>query len=522
MMTKKVCLLLASFNILCAIHGLAKAQSSTLPTHDAAVGASKAEDPAPAKSNFELAHEIEGLRHRVEDLESQNHALVELLNAVKTKLAALPEPALPDERRAARVQPGAAAPPRASASTEMARAKTATEMRAEQPAAEQPAQAKAAESDKPLHWSDILGSENQFKLYGFLRLDVDYDSQRANNDQGPLFITSADSRIGTPHAEDFSMHPRLSRFGIDYSGPRIAALGDSKLSGKFEIDFENGGSESRQIIRIRHGYLKMDWDNHFSILAGQTWDVVSPLFPTVNNDTIMWNAGNVGDRRPQFRATWEPKIGQGQWSFSGAAGLMGAIDAQDLDNNGYRDGEESGRPNAQARIGYAHSSWVKDQRASLGFSGFYGLLNTTRPIVGRTSFHSQLANIDYTLPLSSRLSLRGEGWWGRNMSDVRGGAGQGINLTNGREIRGRGGWSELSLKISRYWSFHPGYTTDDPVDADVPGGGRTRNRAYYFGNRITPGGNFLLGFDYLRWLTDYKGFLPGEANRLNIFLQYNF
>ncbi|HEY7183518.1 MAG TPA: hypothetical protein VIC84_18950 [Blastocatellia bacterium] len=520
-MTKKVCLLLLSFNILCAINGRARAQASTTPAHDAAVVTSKAEDPAPSKSNIDLNREIEELRHRVEDLENQNRALAELLNAVKTRLAALPEPAQLDERSAARSLP-AAAPPRASDSTEIAAAKTATETPAGPPAAEKTAQAKPAESDQPLHWSDILGSENKFKLYGFLRLDVDYDSQRANSDQGPLFITSADPRIGAPHAEDFSMHPRLSRFGIDYSGPRIAALGDSKLSGKFEIDFENGGSESRQIIRIRQGYLKMDWDNHFSILAGQTWDVVSPLFPTVNNDTLMWNAGNVGDRRPQFRATWEPKIGQGQWSFSGAAGLMGAIDAQDLDNNGYRDGEESGRPNAQGRIGYAHSSWVKDQRASLGFSGFYGLLNTTRPIAGRTSFHSQLANIDYTLPLSSRLSLRGEGWWGRNMSDVRGGAGQGINTTNGREIRGRGGWSELSLKISRYWSFHPGYTTDDPVDADVPTGGRIRNRAYYFGNRITPGGNFLLGFDYLRWLTDYKGFLPGESNRINIFLQYNF
>jgi hypothetical protein len=202
--------------------------------------------------------------------------------------------------------------------------------------------------------------------------------------------------------------------------------------------------------------------------------------------------------------------------------LTGAIDSQDLDNNTYRDGEESGRPNAQARVGYARSSWVKDQRASLGFSGFYGLLNTTRPIAGRTSFHSQLANIDYTLPLTDHLSLRGEGWWGRNLADVRGAIGQSINLANGREIRARGGWSELGLKVSRYWSFYPGFTTDDPVDADIPGGGRVRNRAYYFGNRITPGGNFLIGFDYLRWLTDYKGFQRGADNRINIFLQYSF
>jgi hypothetical protein len=521
-MMKKACRLLVLFNVLCATHNFAVSQTPNLSTHNSAVEASKAEDLVPAKSNSELTREIEALRHRVEDLESQNRALAELLNAVKTKLVALSDPTPPDERRATRVQPVTAAPPRASASTESAATKTASELYAEPPAAEQTARAKPAGGGEPLRWSDILGTENQLKLYGFLRLDIDIDGQRANNDQTPLFITSADPRVGKPNAGDFSMHPRLSRFGIDYSGPRITALGDSKLSGKFEVDFENGGSESRQIIRIRHGYLKMDWDHQVSLLAGQTWDVVSPLFPTVNNDTLMWNAGNVGDRRPQLRLAWEPKSGQGQWSFSGAAGLMGAIDTQDLDNNGYRDGEESGRPNVQARVGYAHSSWVNDQRVSLGASGFYGWLDTSRAVAGRTSFRSQLVNLDYTLPLSSRLSLRGEGWWGRNLSDVRGGAGQGIDLTNGREIRARGGWAEASLKISHYWSFHPGYTTDDPVDADIPVGGRTRNRAFYFGNRITPGGNFLFGVDYFRWRTDYKGFLPGVDNRVNIFLQYSF
>lgn len=116
------------------------------------------------------------------------------------------------------------------------------------------------------------------------------------------------------------------------------------MSGKLETDFENGGSESRQIIRIRHAYLRMGWKD-FSLLAGQTWDIVSPLFPTVNNDTLQWNAGNVGDRRPQLRAAYEPKAGSGKLSFTGGIGLTGAIDSLDLDNNGFGDGEESARPN---------------------------------------------------------------------------------------------------------------------------------------------------------------------------------
>jgi hypothetical protein len=264
----------------------------------------------------------------------------------------------------------------------------------------------------------------------------------------------------------------------------------------------------------------LDWSN-FSILAGQTWDIVSPLYPTVNNDTLQWNAGNVGDRRPQFRAAYEPKVGAGKFSFIGGVGLTGAIDALDLDNNGFRDGEESQLPDIQGRIGYSYPI-AKDRSASFGVSGFYGFSTTARPVAGRTDFHSQLINIDVTLPLASYLALRGEGWWGRNMSDIRGGAGQGINAATGREIRGRGGWSEANIKLCRYFSLNPGFSTDDPVDQDLPNGGRTRNRAFYLANRITPGGNFLIGADYLRWLTNYKGLRRGIDNRVNIFFQYSF
>ncbi|HKP86792.1 MAG TPA: hypothetical protein VJZ26_11880 [Blastocatellia bacterium] len=464
---------------------------------------------AETDSSRNMASEVETLKRRIDELEGQNRAMLQLLVELKSRLDEPARLANASNARAdakdstAKKVEGAPAPP--SDSAEAAR------------------QSKTATNNGSPQWSELISEGNKFKMYGFLRLDLDIDSQRPNNAQIPLFITSEDPRIGKPDAGSFSMHPRLTRFGVDYTGPQVRGLRDAKLAGKLELDFENGGTESRQIIRIRHAYLQMKW-GQFSILGGQTWDIVSPLYPTVNNDTLMWNAGNVGDRRPQFRVAYEPKIGRGQWSLVGGVGLTGAIDSQDLDANGFRDGEESGRPDAQARVGYSHPLWVKDQSASIGASGFYGWLNTARPVTGasRTSFRTQLANIDYTLPLASRLSLRGEGWWGRNMGDTRGGAGQGINLTNGREIRGRGGWSEVVVKLSRYYSITPGFTTDDPVDEDIPVGGRTRNQAFYIGNRVTPGGNFLIGFDYLRWRTEFKGFLRGLDHRVNIFFQYSY
>ena len=92
----------------------------------------------------------------------------------------------------------------------------------------------------------------------------------------------------------------------------------------------------------------------------------------------------------------------------------------------------------------------------------------------------------------------------------------------GREIRGRGGWGEANVKLSRYLTISPGFTTDDPVDRDLGTGARTRNQAFYLGDRISPSANFFIGADYLRWRTDYKGFSRGTDNRVNIFLQYSF
>jgi len=114
--------------------------------------------------------------------------------------------------------------------------------------------------------------------------------------------------------------------------------------------------------------------------------VVSPLFPTVNNDSLMWNAGNVGDRRPQLRAAYERKAGRGKVALAGSFGLTGAIDAQDLDANGFRDGEESALPNFQGRVGYSRPLG-KGREASLGVSGFYGFMKTSRAVAatGRCS-----------------------------------------------------------------------------------------------------------------------------------------
>jgi hypothetical protein len=269
---KKIKLPLAALCGVTLLFGSAAAQD-TQPTQTAATRAESppgTDKPSDAPGS---AAEVEELKRRVGELEGQNRALARTLAEINAKLSA---------SYAATTNGSNAAAPNSTTAASPAPRK---------------------QDDPYVRWSEILGEGNKVKLYGFLRLDLDFDSQRPSNGQIPFFITTPDARAGGSGNGDFSMHPRLTRFGLDYTGPTVAKLKDAKLTGKFEADFENGGSESRQIIRIRHAYLRLGWKD-FSITGGQTWDVVSPLFPTVNHDSLMWNAGNVGDRRPQLRAAY--------------------------------------------------------------------------------------------------------------------------------------------------------------------------------------------------------------------------
>ncbi len=360
---------------------------------------------------------------------------------------------------------------------------------------------------------DVAIGSSRLSFYGFVRLDAIFDDSRPNHPQFPSYILSEDPSLGPPGDSQFNFHPRLTRFGMNFSGPKVGKLGNATIRGKIEIDFQNGGSESREAIRMRHGWLELS-GKRWSLLAGQTWDAFSPLYPTVNSDSLMWNAGNLGDRRPQIRVGYE--AGDTGFSFVGGIGLTGAIDRKDLDGDGVRDGDDSSLPNLQTRFGF------NGDRVKIGLWGHRGWEETTTTIAGEDQFTSYSVGVDYTLDLGERVQLKGELWSGSNLSDFRGGIGQGINRSTGEEIDSEGGWVELGVKLTEIYSVYGGFTLDDPEDSDLPAGGRTENRSWYLVNRFRLAPSFLVGIDFLHWTTEFKGLADGTDNRTNLYLTYNF
>jgi hypothetical protein len=359
------------------------------------------------------------------------------------------------------------------------------------------------------------------KPYGFVRLDGIVDDSPLNQPQYAMWVLSESGTPGSAStvAKDkgeINVYPRLTRFGTVLED---TPAGDGfVLGGKVEIDFQNGGSESREAVRMRHGYLTLSRGS-WEVLAGQTWDLVSPLFPYVNSDGLMWNAGNTGDRRPQLRFTVRPTMGSGHARVAVAVGMPNAINNRDLDGNGVRDGAYAMIPAMQ---GLAE---VDMSGVLVGVSAHFHRDRVVMPAgsgFDEKDFDAKLVAGHLKAALGSQVTVLGEAFTGENLDDLRGGIGQGINSTLGKSIRSVGGWGEVRLKANAHWTVAAGGTVDDPKDADLSDGMRTLNRVIYGAARLSALDHVQVALEYLHWVTEYVNAPDGDANRVDLWGSLSF
>jgi len=376
---------------------------------------------------------------------------------------------------------------------------------------------------------NIITSKNtKIKFYGFIRLDGVYDDSRPSNKKVPVFINSEDegASAGTKKNEDsFTFHTKLTRFGFALDGPTIKEMNDAKVTGKLELDFYGtAAAESRNHLRMRKAYVNFAWDN-FDLLTGQTSDLISPLYPAVNPDMVMWGAGNLGDRRPQIRGTYTVND---NIVLQAMAGTTGAIDNTDIDaggtiGNGVNDGDAGSHPTFQARASF------KNDKIEFGVWGYEAKEDpgTAIALHGADDFRSHAVGYDFMMKLGD-TTIKSEAWIGANLDDVRGGMNQGLNTahvtgsgTTTKEIDARGGWVEVTQKLTDTYSLSVGHTQDNPDNKDLNTGSRKHNKVSYLANRWNYG-DIQLGLDYLYWKTEFKGQGGGLDNRVNFFVAYNF
>ncbi|MBO5438091.1 MAG: hypothetical protein J6A23_10555, partial [Thermoguttaceae bacterium] len=94
---------------------------------------------------------------------------------------------------------------------------------------------------------------------------------------------------------------KSTRLGLNVTAPEIASMPGVRATGVFEMDFQNTYVfENEADVELRKAYIQLQSDE-FMFLMGQTWELLSPFYPTVLNWGFGAGGGNFGFRRPMVR-----------------------------------------------------------------------------------------------------------------------------------------------------------------------------------------------------------------------------
>ena len=361
---------------------------------------------------------------------------------------------------------------------------------------------------KPV-WSNL-----DIQLYGYLKLDAAYDTSRMTTGNYPKWV---DSEASHRRDNQFNMTARQTRLGMKITGPDD---GDLKTSGRVEIDFyEPGAAENKPRIMMRHAYLKLDWpEDRFNIIAGQTSDVISPLFPSTLNYAVGWWGGNIGYRRPQIRLTKSFALNSDvdlklEGALARTIGLGGSYTPGDA-------GEDAGYPGVQSRASLTFPL-LGYKPTTLGVSGHWAK-EEYDTASDEKHFDSWSLNLDLLQPINEWLAIKGELFTGENLSAYLGGIGQGVNTTLNKEIGSKGGWIAASLGPWDKWRFTIGTGVDDADRDDINAGDRELNR-FVFGNVIySITKNTEFGFELSQWHTERSNERDAENVRAQASFIYKF
>jgi hypothetical protein len=360
-------------------------------------------------------------------------------------------------------------------------------------------------------------SKFQFEPYGYIKLDASYDDSRTNYGNFVLYVPGESAN---KNDDEFNMTARQTRFGMNIAAPNSD---DWTAQGRIEIDFYGDGSsrhENKAEPMLRHAFLKMSKEG-LRIIAGQTSDVISPLNPYTLNYTVGWAGGNIGYRRPQLGITYDYSLDNGNRlvtavSIARASGLVN----EDLDLDGENDGEDAGIPSVQARVALATKRFT-EKESVFGVSGHYGREEMDWDTIKR-ELDSWSVNLDFDIPFTDQISLKGEAFVGRNLDDYFGGILQGVNVDTRKGIKATGGWAQVRYQPDQEWQVHAGFGLDNPSDKYLGPGMRAKNSFLYLNAlyKIIP--SSTVGLEYSHWETKYKETSRGTDNRLQASFIYGW
>jgi hypothetical protein len=350
---------------------------------------------------------------------------------------------------------------------------------------------------------------------GLALMNAFSNTRRVNNVDVPQY-TRADS--GTGPQGGASMAIRQTRLGLALS---VAEVAGGTFRGDVDVDFYGGqtpsyGGRTFPLIRLRTARAILEW-THGELLVGQEQPLISNLNPVslaqVGNPGFT-TAGNLWLWLPQIRGTLRT-AGRVRVGVQAAVLAPTSGDANNAFDTQFDPAERTSTPYLQGQV---RVDWGADESAGEFAVGVHSGRIDDLADVRRTS--SAVA-ATLRLPVGSRIELLAEAFDGQAIKGLGGGGiAQGIGV-GGVPVRSVGGWAQLNLKATPRLLIGFGAGMDDPEDADVLAGGRTKNTITEGHIHWRPAGPIVIGAEWRSIATDWT--TGSWTNRhLNLALGFEF
>ena len=135
--------------------------------------------------------------------------------------------------------------------------------------------------------------------YGYLWGNTVYSTERTSPGSYTLYVLSASAR---PETTSSSSTSGTRGWASTWSGRKSPSSTAPRAAARWKSTSKTAvlTTENKPTVLLRHAYFDVK-DDDFRFLVGQTWDVISPLYPGMLMYSVGWDAGDIGYRRAQFR-----------------------------------------------------------------------------------------------------------------------------------------------------------------------------------------------------------------------------
>jgi hypothetical protein len=361
----------------------------------------------------------------------------------------------------------------------------------------------------------------RLQIYGYVRGDYSYDSQSTAPKSDFSFYVlpeTAGEKDGQTH-----VGARESRFGLSLFGPDV---GNWKTTGKIEMDFYGGDKANSYNPRMRLAFVDMAHSSGLSVRIGQDWDTFCELAPRIVNFANLADVGALGLRRPQARVTQELKFSENTKLVLKLAAAQTV--GEDLDGGGFEDGGDADSPSAQWNVTLSQKLWT-EKMARLSFAGHYGQetidgVDSNKVVIATDvkDYDTWSAQGSLYLPLCKKMAVQGNIWTGENLDTYYGGIGQGVNMVLAEAIAADGGFAQILFDPTDQWAFGLGYSVDDPDDADLSAGMRSKNEMYLVNAAYKFTAALTAMAEYSQMTTEYLDKDDATNDRVQVAMKYTF